>query len=141
MVAAGPSGLRGPGEEQAVLRHSPARPLEGLVEPLPWGGGREGPWDCHQPVCSVPAPQDFLQGDCTKAKQKLNWKPRVGFDVSASPSLLGPRSLPVRGGRDAANGWLGPRGEEGREAAQAAGGGGGRGPLCHCRLHCPRRSW
>lgn len=37
-MAAGPSGLRGPGEEQAVLRHSPARPLEGLVEPLPWGG-------------------------------------------------------------------------------------------------------
>lgn len=27
-------------------------------------------------------PQDFLQGDCTKAKQKLNWKPRVTFDVS-----------------------------------------------------------
>ncbi|KAL4675545.1 hypothetical protein H8959_009690 [Pygathrix nigripes] len=23
---------------------------------------------------------DFLQGDCTKAKQKLNWKPRVAFD-------------------------------------------------------------
>ena len=28
-------------------------------------------------------PQDFLQGDCTKAKQKLSWKPRVAFDVSA----------------------------------------------------------
>nr|XP_028593691.1 GDP-mannose 4,6 dehydratase isoform X4 [Podarcis muralis] len=24
--------------------------------------------------------EDFLQGDCTKAKQKLNWKPRVTFD-------------------------------------------------------------
>lgn len=24
--------------------------------------------------------QDFLQGDCTKARQKLNWKPRVTFD-------------------------------------------------------------
>ncbi|XP_020955407.1 GDP-mannose 4,6 dehydratase isoform X1 [Sus scrofa] len=27
-----------------------------------------------------PTEVDFLQGDCTKAKQKLNWKPRVGFD-------------------------------------------------------------
>ncbi|KAK2534113.1 hypothetical protein Q9233_004296 [Columba guinea] len=24
--------------------------------------------------------KDFLQGDCTKARQKLNWKPRVTFD-------------------------------------------------------------
>ncbi|XP_044945582.1 GDP-mannose 4,6 dehydratase isoform X2 [Mustela putorius furo] len=24
--------------------------------------------------------EDFLQGDCTKAKQKLSWKPRVAFD-------------------------------------------------------------
>uniref|UniRef100_A0A8B9E3I1 GDP-mannose 4,6 dehydratase n=3 Tax=Neognathae TaxID=8825 RepID=A0A8B9E3I1_ANSCY len=29
-----------------------------------------------------PTEVDFLQGDCTKAKQKLNWKPRVTFDVS-----------------------------------------------------------
>ncbi|XP_017705826.1 PREDICTED: GDP-mannose 4,6 dehydratase isoform X1 [Rhinopithecus bieti] len=27
-----------------------------------------------------PTEVDFLQGDCTKAKQKLNWKPRVAFD-------------------------------------------------------------
>ncbi|KAM9199739.1 GDP-mannose 4,6 dehydratase isoform 2-T2 [Mergus octosetaceus] len=27
-----------------------------------------------------PTEVDFLQGDCTKAKQKLNWKPRVTFD-------------------------------------------------------------
>lgn len=36
-------------------------------------------------VLAVPLssfPQDFLQGDCTKARQKLNWKPRVTFDVS-----------------------------------------------------------
>lgn len=33
-------------------------------------------------------PQDFLQGDCTKARQKLNWKPRVTFDVSVLPGVL-----------------------------------------------------
>jgi len=33
-------------------------------------------------------PQDFLQGDCTKARQKLNWKPRVTFDVSGLPGAL-----------------------------------------------------
>ncbi|CAD7673944.1 unnamed protein product [Nyctereutes procyonoides] len=27
-----------------------------------------------------PTEVDFLQGDCTKAKQKLSWKPRVAFD-------------------------------------------------------------
>uniref|UniRef100_A0A8C0U6H5 GDP-mannose 4,6 dehydratase n=1 Tax=Cyanistes caeruleus TaxID=156563 RepID=A0A8C0U6H5_CYACU len=27
-----------------------------------------------------PTEVDFLQGDCTKARQKLNWKPRVTFD-------------------------------------------------------------
>ncbi|XP_078009775.1 GDP-mannose 4,6 dehydratase isoform X4 [Phascolarctos cinereus] len=27
-----------------------------------------------------PTEVDFLQGDCTKAKQKLKWKPRVAFD-------------------------------------------------------------
>ncbi|XP_013000517.2 GDP-mannose 4,6 dehydratase isoform X2 [Cavia porcellus] len=27
-----------------------------------------------------PTEVDFLQGDCTKARQKLNWKPRVAFD-------------------------------------------------------------
>ncbi|XP_011810524.1 PREDICTED: GDP-mannose 4,6 dehydratase [Colobus angolensis palliatus] len=27
-----------------------------------------------------PTEVDFLQGDCTKAKQKLNWQPRVAFD-------------------------------------------------------------
>nr|XP_006138905.1 GDP-mannose 4,6 dehydratase [Pelodiscus sinensis] len=27
-----------------------------------------------------PTEVDFLQGDCTKAKQKLNWKPKVTFD-------------------------------------------------------------
>ncbi|XP_023380681.1 GDP-mannose 4,6 dehydratase isoform X2 [Pteropus alecto] len=27
-----------------------------------------------------PTEVDFLQGDCSKAKQKLNWKPRVAFD-------------------------------------------------------------
>ncbi|XP_010217042.1 PREDICTED: GDP-mannose 4,6 dehydratase-like [Tinamus guttatus] len=29
-----------------------------------------------------PTEVDFLQGDCTKARQKLNWKPRVTFDVT-----------------------------------------------------------
>ena len=29
---------------------------------------------------SAISPQDFLQGDCSKAQQKLNWKPRVAFD-------------------------------------------------------------
>ncbi|KAJ8790631.1 hypothetical protein J1605_004604 [Eschrichtius robustus] len=48
-------------------------------------GSRGGPGSLlaaadRPPVCSVPAPQDFLQGDCTKAKQKLSWKPRVAFD-------------------------------------------------------------
>lgn len=41
-----------------------------------------------EPAHASPAPpsfpQDFLQGDCTKARQKLNWKPRVAFDVSVS---------------------------------------------------------
>ncbi|ELK01929.1 GDP-mannose 4,6 dehydratase [Pteropus alecto] len=36
----------------------------------------------HACFLSPSTPQDFLQGDCSKAKQKLNWKPRVAFDVS-----------------------------------------------------------
>lgn len=58
-----------------------------------------------------PRPQDFLQGDCTKAKQKLSWKPRVAFDVSASPGRSGPGrgetrwgSAPGRGARRAGEG-------------------------------------
>ncbi|ELW70341.1 GDP-mannose 4,6 dehydratase [Tupaia chinensis] len=34
-----------------------------------------------------PTEVDFLQGDCTKARQKLNWKPRVAFDSSRGSSL------------------------------------------------------
>ena len=66
-------------------------------------GSRGGPGSLlaaadRPPVCSVPAPQDFLQGDCTKAKQKLSWKPRVAFDVSASPGRSGPGPGRGRGG-------------------------------------------
>lgn len=42
-------------------------------------------------VLAVPLssfPQDFLQGDSTKARQKLNWKPRVTFDVSGLSGVL-----------------------------------------------------
>uniref|UniRef100_A0ABI7ZR90 GDP-mannose 4,6-dehydratase n=1 Tax=Felis catus TaxID=9685 RepID=A0ABI7ZR90_FELCA len=37
--------------------------------------------DTHYPQSSsYTLKKDFLQGDCTKAKQKLSWKPRVAFD-------------------------------------------------------------
>ncbi|KAK2113211.1 hypothetical protein P7K49_007477, partial [Saguinus oedipus] len=42
---------------------------------------------------------DFLQGDCTKAKQKLNWKPRVAFDVSIPQGARRPAAGPgLQGG-------------------------------------------
>lgn len=88
-------------------------------------------------------PQDFLQGDCTKAKQKLSWKPRVAFDVSAFLSGWNPlaRSLPGWSGPGPAGGVarrrgseapgaaalgapLGARGAPGLEAEEGAGGGG-----------------
>lgn len=61
------------------------------------GGSRPSPTTS---ALSPAAPQDFLQGDCTKAKQKLNWKPRVAFDVSdASERSSGPgRRVRERGG-------------------------------------------
>lgn len=59
-------------------------------------------------------PQDFLQGDCTKARQKLNWKPRVTFDVSGLSGMLCTCLCPLkaihREGRkegDLCMGWLG----------------------------------
>lgn len=58
-------------------------------------GASAAGWAEHSQICgfggsecapthslSPSSPQDFLQGDCTKAKQKLSWKPRVTFDVS-----------------------------------------------------------
>ncbi|XP_042725192.1 GDP-mannose 4,6 dehydratase isoform X1 [Lagopus leucura] len=49
-----------------------------------------------------PTEVDFLQGDCTKARQKLNWKPRVTFDVSeelcAYRGFMSSRSHPGWGG-------------------------------------------
>lgn len=72
----------------------------------PWGGTRGGGGDppsfgrrsrgarvtLPRPppparLCAPSCPQDFLQGDCSKARQKLGWKPRVTFDVSESPVL------------------------------------------------------
>lgn len=61
--------------------------------------------------CAPSCPQDFLQGDCSKARQKLSWKPRVAFDVSESPVLR-------PGGR-------GPGGGEGWTARRAGAGGPG----------------
>lgn len=44
--------------------------------------GQTGKGVLHKHTSSALSPQDFLQGDCSKAQQKLNWKPRVAFDVS-----------------------------------------------------------
>lgn len=82
----------------------------------------------HACFLSPSTPQDFLQGDCSKAKQKLNWKPRVAFDVSVlftvePVGLLAPgpvwaspaegdwrsRQLGARGGQGRA-GWRPPQG-------------------------------
>lgn len=48
--------------------------------------------------CARSRPQDFLQGDCSKARQKLSWKPRVAFDVSLR-GRRGPGGGGVLGGR------------------------------------------
>lgn len=60
-------------------------PPEPSTDAVQWGEGA---------VLTVifSSPQDFLQGDCTKARQKLNWKPRVTFDVSGE-------FVPTRGSR------------------------------------------
>ena len=67
--------------------------------------------------CTPSRPQDFLQGDCSKARQKLSWKPRVAFDVSESPGLWPGGRGP--GGR----GWWGGSGGAGvGEEGPGAGG-------------------
>lgn len=91
-----------------------------------------------------PRPQDFLQGDCTKAKQKLSWKPRVAFDVSASPGRSGPgRGGAAVGKRPGEGGEEGRGGGAGRCGRRGGGGapGGGQTLPSHQRSRPPRRSW
>lgn len=85
--------------------------------------------DPRQLYLSLP-PQDFLQGDCTKAKQKLSWKPRVAFDVSAF--LYGwwtplARSLPGWAEAGPAGGAAGPARQRGARSSSAPGPLGARG--------------
>lgn len=95
-----------------------------LVRTRPWegkGSHDSGPRYPRPRLLSLSLhPQDFLQGDCSKAKQKLNWKPRVAFDVSIlftveSVGLLAPG--PVRASPEE-RGWRGrqpgARGGQGR---------------------------
>ncbi|RMC16080.1 hypothetical protein DUI87_08289 [Hirundo rustica rustica] len=54
----------------------PPGDLMGIYELPVIASSRETVRPCKSPVVGP----DFLQGDCTKARQKLNWKPRVTFD-------------------------------------------------------------
>uniref|UniRef100_A0A8P0PFW2 GDP-mannose 4,6 dehydratase n=1 Tax=Canis lupus familiaris TaxID=9615 RepID=A0A8P0PFW2_CANLF len=77
-----------------------------------------------------PTEVDFLQGDCSKAKQKLSWKPRVAFDVSACPPAGAARGGGGGGGGrgdGGGGGGRGMRGGKGCPRCRREGGAGGAG--------------